>query len=176
MELAQDWQTYLTWNAGAFFVAFFLNSFVEWGVHRFIMHKPSKLIPYGYLHTTSHHKVFGSDETYHVQNPEMMEHGTHFTWKEFTLFPLLCLALYGPVELLTGKPTTIGAIAAVFFGLISFNFLHYRFHVPSNSWFQRSLVFQYLKDHHRMHHEDMSKNFNVSFFPIADWLLGTLKR
>jgi hypothetical protein len=174
--LNHAWAPFIGWNLVGFGAAFFLNSFVEWAVHRFIMHKPSKLIPYGYLHTTSHHRIFGADETYHVVNPQMMEHGTAFTWKEFVLFPLLCLALYAPVEFLTGKPTTVGALAAVFCGLISFNFLHYRFHVPSDSWFQRTWLFQYLKEHHRRHHEDMKKNFNVSFFPLADWLLGTLKR
>jgi hypothetical protein len=176
MKMTEPWVVFLAWNAGAFFAAFVLNSFVEWAVHKFIMHKLNWLIPYGYLHTTSHHKVFGSDETYHAQSQEMLEHGTAFTWREFVLFPILCLALYAPFEVLTGKPTTAGAIAAVFFGLVSFNFLHYRFHVPSDTWFQRTWIFRFLKEHHRRHHEDMTKNFNVSFFPMADWLMGTLKR
>jgi hypothetical protein len=170
------WSWWILWNVAGFASAFVLNSFVEWGVHKFVMHKSIPILRYGYLHTTSHHRVFGADETYHVQNPEMMEHGTHFTWREFVLFPLLCLVLYFPIELLTGKPTTVGAIAAVFFGLSSFNVLHFRFHVPSDTWFQRTWVFRFLKEHHRLHHKDMTKNFNVSFLPLADFCLGTLRR
>lgn len=174
--LVPDWSSwhYWLWNLAAFPVFFLINSFVEWGAHRFVMHKPNKILPYGYLHTTSHHKVFGSDETYHALNAEMLEHGIGFTWKEYVIFPVFCTMIYLPIELLTHRPIYFGAIASVFAGLILFDVLHRRFHNPRDTWFQRTRYFKFLKEHHRLHHADMTKNFNVNFFPIADWILGTL--
>lgn len=170
-----DWtsQWYWIWNLIAFFVAIPVNSFIEWGTHRFVMHRPFWLLPYGYLHTTSHHTRFGSDETYHARTEEDRFH-VLFTWKEYTLLPVFCLMAYSPVEFLLGRPILIGVLAATFFGLQMFNSLHWRFHVPGDTWFQRTSFFRFLKEHHRLHHEDMGKNFNVYFFPLADWLLGTL--
>jgi len=166
---------YVLWNLFGFLGAIVINSFIEWGTHKLVMHRRNPIVPYGYLHTTSHHATFGADETYHAIRPEMLEHGTAFTWREYVLFPLLCLALYGPVELLTGKPTTLGAIASVYAGLLAFDFLHYRFHVPSDTWFQRTRLFKFLKGHHKMHHANMSVNLNV-VFPLADLCLGTLSK
>lgn len=166
---------YLLWNLGAFFAAFVSGSFIEHGIHRLVMHKKFPLLPYGYEHTTSHHAKFGADETYHAQE-EWLKNHILFTWREYVLFPLLCLAIYCPIELLVGRPVLIGGMAATFAGLQMFNSLHWRFHVPSDTWFQRTRFFQYLKEHHRVHHADMTKNFNVHFLPIADAVLGTLKR
>lgn len=167
------WWQYLLWNLAGFAGAFVLNSFVEWGVHRWIMHKPNRILPYGYLHMTSHHATFGAADTYIVVREEMREHGIAFTWREYVLFPLFCSAIYVPVELLTGRPIVIGALAAVYVGLIIFDAIHSSFHAPRGSRLERSAVFRFLNRHHRLHHERTWKNFNV-VLPLADWCLGTL--
>jgi hypothetical protein len=174
-SFSADWSsyTYWLWNLAAFAAAIPLNSFIEWATHRFVMHRPFKLIPYGYLHTTSHHARFGADASYYASTAEDRDH-ILFTWKEYTLLPLFCLLAYSPIELLLGKPILIGVLAATFFGLQMFNSLHWRFHVPAETWFQRTRFFRFLKEHHRLHHEDMTKNFNVYFLPLADWICGTL--
>ncbi len=164
---------YILWNLAAFFAAFVSGSFVEWAVHRFVMHKPFPLVPYGYLHTTSHHARFLADETYHARTEEDKHH-ILFTWKEYVLFPLLCLAIYCPLELLVARPILIGCMASTFAGLQLFNSLHWRFHAPSDTWFQGTGFFRFLKEHHRIHHADMTKNFNVHFLPLADWVMRTL--
>lgn len=169
---SESWMLYVAWNAVAFAGALIVNSFVEWATHRFVMHKRNPLIPYGYLHTTSHHAVFGSDETYHAIRPGMLEHGIGFTWREYVLFPVACSAIYGPVELLLGRPIYLGALAAVFVGLAAFDVLHRRFHNPRDTWFQRTKVFLALKKFHREHHADMTVHYNV-VFPIADFIFGT---
>lgn len=168
-------ETYLITSGFAFIGALIVNSFIEWTVHRFIMHRLNRLIPYGYEHTTSHHAAFGAGETYHVQNEEMMEKGTAFTWREYILFPVFCTGLYLPVELLTGIPVYASSLLAVLVGLLAFDLLHYGFHVPANTWFQRTRVFQFLKRHHRIHHDNYEVNLNVTL-PLADLCLGTLRR
>jgi hypothetical protein len=175
-SLTADWTSswYWLWNLAAFAVAIPLNSFVEYGAHRFVMHRRFWLLPYGYLHTTSHHARFGSDDSYYAKTDEDRDH-IRFTWKEYVLFPLFCLIAYAPVELLVGRPILIGILAATFVGLQGFNSLHWRFHVLGDTWFQRTRFFRFLKEHHRLHHLDMTRNFNVYFFPLADWCFKTLQ-
>lgn len=172
---AGSWVSFATWNLVGFLVAVVVNSFIEHFVHRWVMHKRNPLIPYGYLHTTSHHAVFGADETYHAIRPGMLEHGIGFTFKEYLLFPVACSAIYVPAELLLGRPVYLGALAAVFAGLVAFDVLHRRFHNPQGTWFERTKAYSFLCRHHKIHHADMTKNLNVVTL-IADLLLGTLKR
>ena len=168
------WWQYVLWNLAGFAGALVANSFVEWTVHRFIMHKPSRLIPYGYEHVTTHHATFGSGPSYVVMSDEMREAGLAFTWREYVLFPVFTsLALYIPTELLIGRPIYLGCLLAVFFGLVAFDLIHYRFHFPQHGWLERTAAFRFLNRHHRLHHERNWKNFNVTV-PIADLLLGTL--
>lgn len=173
-DFNHPWLWYVLWNLAGFFGSIVLNSFVEHWVHKHIMHKLNPIIPYGYLHTTSHHAKFGHDESYETKDPVLKGH-VLFTWKEYTLFPVFCLALYAPVELLIGRPILAGVLVAVFCGLQAFNSLHWRMHVPENTWFQRTWVFRFLKNHHKLHHERMDTNLNV-VFPLADWVMGTLRR
>jgi len=163
-----QWLMALIGFAGAFVV----GSFIEWAVHHFLMHRP--FWSFGYRHTTSHHARFLADETYHARTEEDRRH-ILFTWKEYLLFPALCLALYAPVGWWLGWPLVAGGLAATFAGLQMFNSLHWRYHVPRDTWFQRTRFFQFLKRHHRIHHADMGCNFNVHFLPLADACLGTLR-
>lgn len=172
---AFSWQAHLMWGGIAFFICLFLNSFIEWIVHKFVMHKSFPILRYGYLHQTSHHAMFGSDATYHIQKEGDKKH-VLFTWKEYVLFMGLTPLVYVPLEMLVKRPILAGCLLAVFVGLQMFNSFHWRFHVPQETWFQKTRFFLFLKEHHRLHHADMTKNFNVYFLPLADWMLGTLKR
>jgi len=166
--------SWFLWNLAAFTASFFLNSFVEWAVHRYVMHRPFRLIPYGYAHTTSHHAKFGTDS--YTLNGAGDDRRYHilFTWREYVIIPLACLVIYAPVELLSGKPILTGIVLSAFAGLQMFNSLHWRFHAPSDTWFQRTRFFRFPAQHHRLHHGDMNTNFNVYFLPIADFCFGTL--
>lgn len=169
--------TYIAWNVGAFFVAFLANSFIEWAVHRFIMHRLVWWIPYGYDHVTSHHRTFGSDRSYYAWDPNLKKYGVSFTWREYLLFPLLCTVIYYPATWAAGLPIFPGCLLSVVAGLLLFDWMHYNYHVKDDfSWFQSTRFFRFMKEHHRIHHQDMTKNFNVNFFPIADFIMGTLKR
>lgn len=165
---------YLLWNLFGFLGAFLLNSFVEWGAHKLVMHRRFPLIPYGYEHTTSHHAKFGADESYHAREEWLKKH-ILFTWREYVILPLTCLALYAPVELLVGRPILAGVLLAALAALQMFNSFHWSMHVPEDTRFQRTGFFRFLSEHHRLHHADMSCNYNVHFLPIADWVMGTLR-
>lgn len=172
---AGPWTAYVLWNVLAFFAAALVNSFVEWFAHRFVLHG-TRFGRFAYeLHHVGHHGMFGAGETYHAQNEEMKSHVT-FVLRDYVLFLLVTTPIWVVAELLAGRPLLIGGVLATLVGLQMFNSFHWRFHVPSDTWFQRSWFFRTLKEQHRRHHADTTSNFNVYFFPIADWVLGTLRK
>lgn len=169
------WSELILWNLLAFFAAAIVNSFVEWGAHRFVLHG-TRFGRFAYdLHDRQHHVIMDGGEHYHAKDDFARGH-VAFVPRDYVLFLLVTTPLWIAVELIVGRPLVAGGILATLTGLQMFNSLHWRFHVPSDTWFQRTRFFRYLKDHHRRHHQDTSKNFNVYFFPIADWTLGTLRK
>ena len=174
LHLGNPWY-YAAWQGGFFIIAFLLNSFVEWTVHKFLMHS-RKIIKFGYdLHAAQHHVLFDGGDAYHAVNEDVKQH-VRFVPRDYLLLLAFTTPIWLCVELAAGRPFLFGGMAATLAGLQLFNSLHWRYHVPSDTWFQRTRFFRYLKENHRLHHGDMTKNFNVNFFPIADFLLGTLKK
>lgn len=166
---------FAVWTLWGFLGAFLVNSFIEWGAHRFILHSP-RIVRFAYdLHDRGHHVLFGAGETYHAQNREMEGHIT-FVARDYLLFLLFTTPLWVGAELLLRRPVLAGGVLATLAGLQLFNSLHLRYHLPSDTWFQRTRYFRFLKEHHRRHHGDPTKNFNVAFIPIADFCLGTLAK
>lgn len=166
---------YLIWNAAAFAGAAVINSFVEWIAHRHVLHSP-RFVRFAYeLHDRTHHVLFGAGETYHAQNEEMRKHIT-FVPRDYIMFLLVTTPIWIGAELLIQRPLLFGCVLATLTGLQMFNSFHLRFHDPADTWFQRTRFFRYLKEHHRLHHADTHKNFNVYCFPLADFVLGTLVR
>jgi len=168
--LPLNW-VYAMWTGIAFVAGLVWCSFAEWILHKYIMHRPFKLLPYGYAHVTSHHDKFGGDATYHLQE-EWQKNHVLFTWREYLLAPTICSILYVSVELLIGKPIWAGCVLATLTYLQLFNSLHWRWHVPGDTWFQRTRLFLWLKERHRVHHLDMGTNFNL-ILPFGDLLFGT---
>ncbi len=69
-----------------------------------------------------------------------------------------------------------GATAMTYF--LTYEWLHFAYHLPADSWVGRRLVVRVLRRHHTLHHDPqrmLHTNFNITF-PIADWLFGTIDR
>jgi sterol desaturase/sphingolipid hydroxylase (fatty acid hydroxylase superfamily) len=66
---------------------------------------------------------------------------------------------------------TVGGTIFVYY--IAYEGLHHLMHKPQIAWIERAGFFKFIKNHHRLHHVYMGKNFNV-VLPLADLLLGTL--
>lgn len=159
------------WGAAAFVATAIYCSFFEWLLHRFVMHKKTFIsFPYE-LHAVSHHGMFGSDETYHAQDENMRNHVT-FVLRDYVLLTLINLPVFIGAELLLHRPVVIGCVLATLAYLQAFNSFHWRWHVPSDTWFQRTRFFQWMKNRHRLHHGNPTRNFNL-ILPIGDLLLGT---
>lgn len=165
---------YALWNLFSFLGALIVNSFVEWASHKFILHG-NKVVKFAYeLHDRQHHVMFRSDESYHVQNDEMKEH-VRFVPRDYFLFLLVTAPIWIGAELIVQRPVMIGGVLATLCGLQAFNSWHYFMHVPANRWFEKTRLFKFLKDHHKIHHQDTRYNLNV-VFPLADVILGSFLR
>jgi Fatty acid hydroxylase superfamily len=155
---------------------FLTGNFVEWGMHRFVMHRRINVWGLRSIyerHTREHHQYFTDLE------PEFD------TKREFRIvfFPLRVLVTLG----IGG--TTLGLIAAwlidanagyiVFMTMVGqylcYETFHYCCHCHEN-WLVRNTPFiNTIRRHHRAHHNPgimMNYNMNLTF-PIADWFLGS---
>ena len=157
------------------------GNFVEWGMHKFVMHRLRDVFAVRSIydrHTRQHHQYFtDNDPTIH-------------TVKEFRIvfFPwrvLIVLAVFGGLlGWLASVAINPNAGYVVFITMIGhymvYETFHFCCHVPEN-WFVRNMPFvNTIRRHHAAHHNMgimMHCNMNLTF-PVADWAMGTsdLKR
>jgi hypothetical protein len=165
---------FLFWAAVGALVAMVFSSFFEWGLHRYVMHRPLRWFRYPFrTHTLVHHRIFRADHTYHLTNEED-KHTIPMAWWNGPVLILLCLIPFGLAAyslgewgLLVGSSLTFCAYYA------AYEYLHWCMHLPRRRGVERSGLFFRLNGHHVLHHRYMHRNFNV-VLPLADLFLGTL--
>lgn len=165
-----------TWEWLLIVPVFLAGNFVEWFMHRYVMHRRIDVFALRAIyerHTRQHHQYFTDLEP------------TIDTTKEFRIvfFPWRVLITLGVAG------TSLGYIASLIFnanaGYIVFltmvglymvyETFHYCCHVHDN-WFVRNMPFiNTIRRHHTAHHNMgimMKYNMNLTF-PIADWFMDT---
>ena len=151
-----------------------VTSFIEWTVHRFLMHRPLGKFDYPFkAHAVVHHGIFRGDESYHLQHEKDKETIPMAWWNGPVLVALCATPGTLTAWLLGHSSLAIGAWAAGIAYYIAYEYLHWCMHLPRKRGLERSGVFFRLNGHHILHHRYMHKNFNV-VFPLADLCLGTL--
>ena len=157
------------------------GNFVEWGMHKFVMHRLVDVFALRAIydrHTRQHHQYFtDGDPTIH-------------TVKEFRIvfFPwrvLMVLAVAGGgLGWLTAQFLGPNAGYVVFITMIGhymvYETFHFCCHVPENSIVRKLPLVNTIRRHHAAHHNMgimMHVNMNLTF-PVADWFMKTsdLKR
>lgn len=170
---------WLFWNLAGFGAGALIGSFIEWLAHRYILHS-DRFVTFAYqLHDVTHHSLFGDDETYIAvtdtdEDRERRDH-IEFVPRDYLMFMAATAPIWLLAEWLLGVPVALGAALATLAQLQLFNSLHWRYHVPSDTWFQRTWFFRFLSKHHRIHHGNPIYNLNVAFLPLADLCMGTLR-
>jgi hypothetical protein len=156
-------------------VVFVLLNFVEWHVHRHVLHRRSwPLEELFWRHTPEHHVIFVRDD---------------MTMRSRAEFRLVLIPFYGILAIfVTTLPVTAALwlwvspnvallwVATTMGYVVAYEWLHLAYHLPVDSAVGRSRLVAWLRRHHAMHHtpELMQRwNFNVTV-PIADWALGTI--
>lgn len=168
--------TFLLIATLAFAASFVYCSFFEWTLHKYIMHD-DRFMKYAYrTHQMEHHELFKADSTYFLHNDPHthadLDHVTFAWWNAPLLFGLhapLFAALY---FFAGGWAAVLGALGAMVFYYALYEYLHFCMHVPKDRAFERTKFFQFVQNHHRLHHVFYLKNLNV-VIPIADVILGT---
>ena len=155
-------------------------SFFEWIYHRYWLHRPWLPPQMFTAHTLVHHQLCKHEDTFHVHDEEQEEALTFQWWGGPALIAVNLIPWVGVwwplrdamslsffVVFLTTMVVTFFLYYAAYEGF------HYLMHRPSIAWIERSRPFRFLERHHRIHHAEMGKNFNV-VVPLADLVLGTL--
>jgi len=161
------------------FVAGVLQATVfEWIYHRYWLHRPWLPPQMFTAHTLVHHQLCKHEDTFHVTEPEQEEALTFQWWGgpvlvAINMIPWAIAALLARGTAYPGwvVACTVGATILVYY--IAYEGLHHLMHKPAIPWIERARFFQFIKNHHRLHHVYMGKNFNV-VLPLADLFMGTL--
>ena len=167
-------------------LAFVINatvfSFVEWGVHRTLMHrKPLPDVFYRSPYFSSvyeHHAILHHNKYYKVYDfepdPVARQLNIRFQWSDLVTVNVLI----APVHITYWIYNPVGSIvfALMVFGyMFLWNSLHAEMHMPTNRWAFRNRVFRFLNRHHYMHHVHPGRNFNV-VLPLPDLVMRTRAR
>jgi len=155
---------------------FLAGNFVEWAMHRFVMHRKIDVFALRAIydrHTRQHHQYFTDNEA------------TIDTTREFRIvfFPWRVLITLGVGGLTLGYLASllinVNAGYILFITMVAqyliYETFHYCCHVHEN-WFVRNMPFiNTIRRHHTAHHNQgimMKYNMNLTF-PIADWAMGS---
>ena len=146
----------------------------EWRIHRDLLHRRSRWIPWLYdRHTLMHHRVFPERD---MEILGVHEFGLVLLPPEATI--LLVFVTLPPALLIAWA----GAhdAARLFFAtavayVLSYEWLHLAFHLPTQGPFGG--VIARLRRHHATHHDPahMNRNYNVTV-PLWDAVRGTTLR
>jgi hypothetical protein len=159
-------------------VFFVIANFGEYFGHRGPMHhRRTGLKLIFERHTLQHHQFYTHDAM-DAESPHDFK---------MVLFPPIMLVFFlglmaTPIGLVLGyaiAPNLGWLFVATGVGyFLLYEWLHFSYHQPANSWIGRRALVSRLRCHHMIHH-DLSRmtavNFNITF-PIADRLLGTHAR
>jgi|SRR5438552_5199600 len=162
------------WTTVGFIFGCVFASFFEWVLHRFLMHKPVWIFIYPFQrHALTHHRIFRSDQTYHLHREED-KHTIPMAWWNGPLLIATC-----QIPFLIGAwiwqqwGIVCGSALACIIYYGAYEYLHWCMHLPRKRDVERSGIFFRLNGHHLLHHRYMHRNFNV-VCPLADLCLGTL--
>jgi hypothetical protein len=170
-------------------------SLLEWLVHRYVYHRrwlPFLRRIYAIHHQGHHHAIFPTWR--YVTNGPVRRHrilttgvsSLHTSTTRNALVKLshfsFYLAIGGvcvwlPAWLLTSRAAFLaGMVAASAVVADLFVRVHDAIHYPGRyRWIEVQPWFRFLENHHYIHHVDTEANVNF-LLPLADWLLGTMRR
>ena len=152
------------------------GNFVEWGMHKFVMHRLRDVFAVRAIydrHTRQHHQYFTDND--HTISTIREFRIVFFPWRVLAVLAVaggaISLALAGLTNPNAGYVTFITMIGHY----MVYETFHFCCHVPEN-WFVRNTPFvNTIRRHHAAHHNMgimMHVNMNLTF-PIADWAMKT---
>ncbi len=165
------------WELATIPVTFVIANVNEWRAHKYLLHRRSRLAPVLYdRHTPEHHMIYVTDDMAMRSRQE---------------FRLVLIPAYGillifvsslvPVALLWWVAlhnVALLFVATSMLYVLSYEWLHWSYHLPEESFVGRRRVVAALRRHHAIHHDPQLMqryNFNVTV-PLWDWVRGTIAK
>jgi hypothetical protein len=145
---------------------------LEYGSHRYLMHRRTRALPYAYAaHTLRHHACF-PERALAVTSPRELWL-ILFGPREVALFALATAPPFALLACLASRNTAALAAASMLAHYLLYEGLHLVSHLPDEHWLSRGRALAGFRRRHARHHGAASEAFNVTF-PLGDWLFGTL--
>lgn len=156
-------------------VLFLLFGF-EWWVHKNVLHRKRPGVGFIYkLHEQAHHLIFTHEQMAMRDKKEL--------W--LVLMPpyaivlafLMLAPIIAGIALFSTNVAIITLITTMVF-FLSYEWLHFCYHQPKDSFIGRNRLINYLRSTHTKHHNFLymkKYNFNVTV-PVFDRIMGTYKR
>jgi len=169
-------------------------SIIEWAVHRWIMHRPSRLpllrLAYEHHHRAHHWINFPPDQYIQAGPVQYVPlwsgrldrvATSPLAWaatvaSHLAFYAVFAVALVlAPAWLFSGNTVFAWSVTATSI-VVLFLFIHAHdaMHYPGLSPIERLRWFKWLDHHHYIHHVDTVANTNF-LLPLGDLLLGTLR-
>jgi len=160
----------------SFVFSFLYATMLEYVVHRWVMHRPWRVLSMPFrTHTRFHHRIFHGAGAYHVQQKEDGDHIRLFkNWQACLWLGAHVPALWG-LQWASSLPVFYGGMLGLAVYTVLYEYLHWFMHSPAGRWVERTRVFRVLDTHHRLHHQLWSTNFNL-MLPLGDIVFGTFQR
>lgn len=133
--------------------AFLYSSFVEYCLHRFVLHRS-----YEMEHIKDHHRIFHGIKSYEPKDAKSED--ILLDAKGILLNAVLYLL---PAAVLFTKNKMFGVmfLAVCFLYNIWEECVHLYSHKSTNSFLERLELFKSLKEHHRVHHYIYNSNYGI---------------
>ncbi len=152
--------------------ALLYGSLLEWFVHRYFMHSPKILKITFERHAIAHHSDRRAFKNFYAQPEENVQY--HFIESSFIpILWLIHLPAYLLIGWLWGVPGAVGVSLGTLLYAAGYEAIHFFIHTPRDYWFQRTRLFRFYCEYHRIHHHKARWNYNI-VMPLADFLFRTI--
>ena len=136
------------------------TSLVEYGLHRWVMHKPW---PWRSKYYVEHH---------------VLHHGKNELHHNISMSPIDALIIISPVIIFAGFIQLWLMAVPVVFALWyagTWTIMHNAHHDLKYAWIKKLPFYEWFRKHHLIHHDVPNKNYGTIFI-WTDYLFGTKRR
>lgn len=150
------------------FLSIIILSFMEWLLHRYVMHREHWISRISFRnHAHYHHREF-----FDTFNKEENEVGKQFNMKMDAMENFIFGTPIWIVAYLLSPAFCYTLFAVFIFQQMTWNLAHVEMHNPTSRWVRWFPYFTFIEEYHWLHHKYPGKNYNV-VFPIFDYIMGT---
>ena len=155
-----------------FLAATVYSSFLEWFIHKHVMHTRRYSQEAFRRHVVDHHDTRRALNRFYVPIEDEKSYDLGST-SAIPVLWLLHAPLYAAVWWAFGRGAAVGTALGGGLYLTCYEVVHHYIHAPKGYRFQRTRAFRFLCEYHRVHHHKPRLNYNI-VLPIADFCLRTI--